>query len=90
MDDRTSPDDQEIAAENSELRRQSDFRTAAEYVARASPRSRKCKGSFYLAPLPYRWRKKYRDFVTIGKRALPSGTNAVTWTWRCGLRGWII
>src|SRR5262245_20204810 len=36
MDDRTPPDDQEIAAENQAmLRRQSDFRTAAEYVARA-------------------------------------------------------
>jgi len=36
MDDRTPPDDQEIAAENQAmLRRQSDFRTAAEQVARA-------------------------------------------------------
>jgi hypothetical protein len=36
MDDRTPPDDQEIAAENQAmLRRKSDFRTAAEYVARA-------------------------------------------------------
>jgi hypothetical protein len=36
MDDRTPPDVQEIAAENQAmLRRQSDFRTAAEYVARA-------------------------------------------------------
>jgi RNA polymerase sigma factor (sigma-70 family) len=36
MDDRTPPDVQEIEAENQALlRRQSDFRTAAEYVARA-------------------------------------------------------
>src|SRR5258708_5544689 len=36
MDDRTPPDDPETAAENQAmLRRQSDFRTAAEYVARA-------------------------------------------------------
>jgi len=36
MDDRSPPDDREIAAENQAmLRRQSEFRAAAEYVARA-------------------------------------------------------